>query len=59
MSRRAEMSASITSGLDRKPFMPQSNARFRSSSNTLAVMATIGTAARAGSFSARMRRVAV
>ena len=49
----------IFPGLDRKAFMPQSNARFRSSSNTLAVMATIGTVARAGSFSARMRWVAV
>ena len=55
----ASISSSTTIGLDKKPFMPQSNACFRSSSNTLAVMATIGTAARAGSFSARMRWVAV
>ena len=59
MSFRASISSSITIGLDKKPFMPQSNARFRSSSNTLVVMATIGTAARTGSSSARMRWVAV
>ena len=49
----------ITMGLDKKPFMPLSNALRRSSSNALAVMARIGTFARAGSSSARIVRVAV
>ncbi len=49
----------ITMGLDKKPFMPLSNALRRSSSNALAVMARIGSFARAGSSSARIVRVAV
>lgn len=49
----------ITMGLDKKPSMPLSNALRRSSSNALAVMARIGTFARAGSSSARIVRVAV
>ena len=47
----------ITMGLDKKPFMPLSNALRRSSSNALAVMARIGSFARAGSSSARIVRV--
>ena len=49
----------ITMGLDKKPFMPLSNALRRSSSKALAVMARIGSFARAGSSSARIFRVAV
>lgn len=49
----------ITMGLDKKPFIPLSNALRRSSSNALAVMARIGSFARAGSSSARIVRVAV
>ena len=49
----------ITMGLDKKPSMPLSNALRRSSSNALAVMARIGSFARAGSSSARIVRVAV
>ena len=47
----------ITMGLDKKPSMPLSNALRRSSSNALAVMARIGSFARAGSSSARIVRV--
>ena len=49
----------ITMGLDKKPFMPLSSALRRSSSKALAVMAMIGSVARAGSSSARIFRVAV
>ena len=49
----------ITMGLDKKPFMPHSKALRRSSSKALAVMARMGSVARAGSSSARIRRVAV
>ena len=49
----------ITMGLDKKPFMPLSSALRRSSSKALAVMARIGSVARAGSSSARICRVAV
>lgn len=49
----------ITMGLDKKPFMPLSKALRRSSSKALAVMARIGSFARAGSSSARIFRVAV
>ena len=44
----------ITMGLDKKPFMPLSKALRRSSSKALAVMARIGSFARAGSSSARI-----
>ena len=44
----------ITMGLDKKPFMPLSSALRRSSSKALAVMARIGSFARAGSSSARI-----
>ena len=49
----------ITIGLDKKPVMPHSKALRRSSSNALAVMARIGSFARAGSSSVRICRVAV
>ena len=51
--------SSITMSLDKKPFMPLSKALRRSSSKALAVMAMIGSFARAGSSSARIFRVAV
>ena len=51
--------SSITMGLDKKPFMPLSKALRRSSLKALAVMARIGSFARAGSSSARIFRVAV
>ena len=51
--------SSITMGFDKKPFMPLSKALRRSSSKALAVMARIGSFARAGSSSARIFRVAV
>ena len=49
----------ITIGLDKKPFIPLSSALRRSSSKALAVMARMGSVARAGSSSARICRVAV